>query len=188
MEETNWTTEFNELTEFEDSSWNGATLEERQEALEELVDVLDVTDEYKDYTFQTVDLPEGDFVAIDAETQTIIFDREVLANAELKDCIINDLFAELNIDCKIAGCFENLYYSQEHISYCTEASEQYSDIDEVSYSTDGTQESPAAIDTLEEGSLKSHGISFGGYKCGMSCKADGGFSTSGTIFWTLRSS
>ena len=188
METIDWTAEFNELTEFEDSQWNNATLEERQEALEGLVDTIDVTDKYKDYTFQTAALPEGDFVALDPESQTIIFDREILENADFKDCIVNDLFAELNIDCQVAGCFENLYYSQEHISYCSEASEQYSEVGDVSYSTDGTQDSPAAIDAPEEGSLKSHGISFGGYKCGMSCKADGGFSTSGTIFWTLRSS
>jgi len=78
--------------------------------------------------------------------------------------------------------------SDELLEIFEEASEQYSDVGDVSYSTDGTQDSPTAIDAPEEGSLKSHGISFGGYQCGMSCKADGGISTGGTIFWTLRSS
>ena len=188
METIDWTAEFNELTEFEDSQWNNATLEERQDALEKLVDVLDVDDKYKDYTFQTENLPGGDFVAIDVETQTIIFDSDILSTSGFKDCIINDLFAELDIDCQVAGCFENLYYSPEHISYYGEASVRYSDADSISYSADGANESPVAVDSQEDAALKSHNISFGGYKCGMSCKADGGFSTSGTIFWTLRTS
>ena len=186
METIDWTTEFNELTEFEDSQWNNATLEERQEALEELVDTIDVTDEYKDYTFQTADLPEGDFVAIDAESQTITFDREVLENAELKDCILNDLFVELNVDHQIYECFGNLYCSEVPGSYCAEVSEQYSAVSNSSYSAVEDKESPDAIDTPEAGSRKSN-ISFGGYACGRSCSADGGTSTGGSIFYTLRS-
>lgn len=132
MEEIDWTAEFDALNEFEDNQWNNATLEERQEALQELVDTLDVSDAYEEYTFQTADLPDCDFVAIDSETQTITFDRGALNSAEAKDSIINDLFEELNIDEQITNSFENLYHKEDPVSY-DEAAEQYSEVDKDSY-------------------------------------------------------
>lgn len=132
MEEIDWTAEFNELTEFEDSQWSNATFEERQEALQELVDTLDVSDAYEGYTFQTADLPDGDFVAIDSETNTITFDRDALNSAEAKDSIINDLFEELNIDEQIVNSFDNLYHKEDTVSY-DETAEQYSEVGKDSY-------------------------------------------------------
>lgn len=112
-----WLEEFNRLDVFDDSQWADISLDDRQHALETLIDTLDVSDSYEGYSFQVSDLPDGDFVSIEAATQTITFDRDALNLAEAKDSIINDLFYELNVDEQIADCFERLYQSDGHICY-----------------------------------------------------------------------
>lgn len=133
LEEINWSAEFSSMNDFEDDLWSHASLVERQEMLEELVNTLDVSDAFEGYSFRTADLPDGVFVDIDSESGTITFDHDALNLPEARDGIISDLFDEMNIDEQISDSFKELYFDEDRTDYDVPDGNQYAEVENVSF-------------------------------------------------------